>query len=230
VTDWRLYTADHRHIDGAGGNWNAARHCRNFRAPRRPAKRKPRLGAGRKCQARPGGSGADPDWVTVVRRRCDGTATAWGQQPKHSDKCEGPPSASDVTIDDVAEPLPGLALKPHHLHLRNRRKVSGGRVDLDARQEATSSRSLRLVACFITFSRVRLSPQACNTCTRVCATAWNLDLPALVRLGHVAGQFAYPYLTRLTMCSPPEKTVSSSSVTNKRSSSSSPRSIPTTRG
>jgi hypothetical protein len=30
VTDWRLYTADHRHIDGAGGTRTLRRHCRNL--------------------------------------------------------------------------------------------------------------------------------------------------------------------------------------------------------
>jgi hypothetical protein len=49
----------------------------------------------------------------------------------------GARSAADISIDDVAEPLPGLALEPHHLHLRNWSEVSGRRVDLDARQETT---------------------------------------------------------------------------------------------
>ena len=38
VTDWRLYTADHRQLDGVAG----AGHCRNFGAPRTGQKKAPR--------------------------------------------------------------------------------------------------------------------------------------------------------------------------------------------
>jgi hypothetical protein len=45
-------------------------------------------------------------------------------------------SPADARTEDVAEPLPGLSLEPHQLHLRNGGKVGGGGADLDARQEA----------------------------------------------------------------------------------------------
>src|SRR5260370_40626886 len=48
----------------------------------------------------------------------------------------GGASAADIGADDVAEPLPGFALKPHELQLRKRGKVAGAGVDLDARQQA----------------------------------------------------------------------------------------------
>src|SRR4029450_5026788 len=44
--------------------------------------------------------------------------------------------AADVAAHDLAKQLPGFALEPLQLNLRDRSKVGRRRVDLDARQQA----------------------------------------------------------------------------------------------
>jgi len=55
-------------------------------------------------------------------------------------------------------------LELNQLHLRDRSKVRGAGVDLDAGQQAAELQILMLAACFMTFSRVRLVAGAFSTC------------------------------------------------------------------
>ncbi len=77
---------------------------------------------------------------------------------------------SHVAAQDIAELFPLFALEALHLELFDRGEVVRTGVDGDARQDGVRrAKPFRLAACFITFSRVRLSPDCFSTCTRVWA-------------------------------------------------------------
>jgi len=65
---------------------------------------------------------------------------------------------TDLASEDLAEQFPGLAIEFHQLHLLDRKEVIGSRIDLMPGNSTSLENSFRLAACFIAFSRVRLSP------------------------------------------------------------------------
>ena len=80
--------------------------------------------------------------------------------------------AAGFGADDVAEQLPFLALELHHLELLDRARSRSALVLILMPGISVSGvKSFRQAACFITFSRVRLSPHCFSTCTMVCAAA-----------------------------------------------------------
>ena len=99
------------------------------------------------------------------------------RRPKKIGGPEGPPIASSAdrfdgssrlarragVLEDRAEQFPALAVEPHHLQLLVDAIVVRRGVGDDARQRQIEPTFFRLVACFMTFSRVRLSPHFWST-------------------------------------------------------------------
>lgn len=68
-----------------------------------------------------------------------------------------------VAADDVAEQIPLLALESHHLQLADGCEVGGAGVDLTPGSKVSGVACFRPAPCFITFARVRSSPQIWRT-------------------------------------------------------------------
>ena len=77
-------------------------------------------------------------------------------------------ASAALGVHDVAEQFPGLALEALQLDRLDRIEVGRAGADGDARQQQRQRNFWKLAACFITFSRVRLSPHFFSvSCIRV---------------------------------------------------------------
>jgi hypothetical protein len=80
---------------------------------------------------------------------------------------QSPFSTADRASHHWSEQFPARAVEAHHLHLFDRGKVVRALLIVMPGSSIPSSKFLRLAACFMTFSRVRLSPLCLSTATKV---------------------------------------------------------------